>query len=253
MCQQLGRDGLLGHWRQLPVPDLGPGQRRRLCQWLHPGRPVFGSNIAAALHRFDQRIATYLDQLTAAGKLDSTLLILSSKQGQSPVDESTLKHVNPDALVNAAGVEVAFMTGDDAALLWLRNSHDAATAKANLMAHAAALNIDAVMAGDEVWEFGLGDPRTDPRAPDLAVVAKAGTLYSTNTQTANHGAWLPDDLDVPLVLYNPALSAANITNEVKTTQVASTILSALGLPLVQLDGWREEGSPVLPFSGLNNY
>jgi hypothetical protein len=214
--------------------------------------PVFGSNILAALKRYDAKLKIFLDQLKAAGKLDSTLLILSSKQGQSPVDESTLKHISSDALLNATGVEVSFFTGDDAGLLWLAHGSDAATAKANLLAKAESLNIESVLAGDEIWEYGFGNPRKDPRAPDVAVIAKDGTLFSTNNQTGNHGAWLPDDLEVPLVFYNPTLMAANHSLQVQTRQLAATMLSALGLPLAQLDGWREEGSPVVPFLGLAN-
>ncbi|KAK4560599.1 hypothetical protein LTR86_005796 [Recurvomyces mirabilis] len=212
--------------------------------------PVFGRNISLTLDRYDQRLATFVSQLKTAGKLESTLLVLSSKQGQSPVNETTLKHINPELLINSTGVDVAFLTGDDAALMWLTNGADAVTAKTNLLANASKLNIDSVLAGDEVWEFGFGNPRSDPRAPDVVVRAKDGTLYSANTQTANHGAWLPDDLQVPLVFYNPTFTKANYSLPVRTQQIASTMLSALGLPLAQLDGWRVEGTPVLPFLGL---
>jgi hypothetical protein len=214
--------------------------------------PVFGTNITKTLQRYDQKIAEFINHLESVGKLDSTLLVLSSKQGQSPVNETSLKHVSSDGLLKSTGVDVAFWTGDDAALIWLKNSYDADTAKKNLMANATALNIDYVLAGDEVWEFGFGNPRKDPRAPDVAVIAKDGTLFSTNSQTENHGAWLPDDLEVPLIFYNPAFSAMKISLPIQTKQIASTMLAALGLPLAQLDSWRVEGSPVIPYLGLEN-
>ncbi|RDW68157.1 hypothetical protein BP6252_09553 [Coleophoma cylindrospora] len=214
--------------------------------------PIWGANLTKAFEHFDAKLSIFMDQLKAAGKLESTLLILSSKQGQSPVDESTLKHIDSNLVINATGVEVSFLTGDDAALLWLKDGSQAALAKENLMAQATELNIDYVLASDEVWEFGFGNPRVDPRAPDVVIAAKDGTLYSTNTQTANHGAWLPDDLDVPMVFYNPTFTGKNMTLPVKTTQLASTMLSALGLPLAQLDGWRKEGAPVLPYLNLPN-
>ncbi|KAK9384480.1 alkaline-phosphatase-like protein [Lipomyces mesembrius] len=215
--------------------------------------PIFGKNLTTAFKAVDAKLGVFIKQLKAAGKLESTLLILGSKQGQSPVDESTLTHVDPQKVINATGVEVSFMTGDDAALIWLKNGFDAVTAKTNLLAQAKALNIQSVLAGDEVWEYGFGNPRFDPRAPDIVIYAKDGTLFSTNTQTENHGAWVPDDLEVPLVLYNPTFTHTNISLEVKTTQIATTILSALGLPLAQLDGWRSEGTPVLPYLGLPNH
>lgn len=212
--------------------------------------PVFGHNISLTLDRYDERLATFVSQLKSAGKLESTLLVLSSKQGQSPVNETTLKHIDSQLLINSTGVDVSFLTGDDAALLWLTNGTDAVTAKNNLLANASKLNIDSVLAGDEVWQYGFGNPRSDPRAPDVVVRARDGILYSTNTQTENHGAWLQDDLEVPLVFYNPTFTPVNYSLPVRTQQIASTMLSALGLPLAQLDGWRVEGTPVLPFLDL---
>lgn len=74
------------------------------------------------------------------------------------------------------------------------------------------------------------------------IIAKDETLFSTNTQTENHGAWLPGSLEVPMILYNPSFSLANHSLEVKTTQLASTMPSTLGLPLAQLNGWKSKGS-----------
>jgi len=85
------------------------------------------------------------------------------------VDESTLKHINSQLIINATGVEVSFLTGDDAALIWLKDGSQAALAKANLLAQAAALNIQNVLAGDEVWQYGFGNPRFDARAADVVM------------------------------------------------------------------------------------
>jgi hypothetical protein len=51
----------------------------------------------------------------------------------------------------------------------------------------------------------------------------------------DHGGFLPQGLDVPLIAYNPNLKPANITQVVSNQQVASITLQALGLPLAQLD------------------
>ncbi|KAJ6102005.1 hypothetical protein N7486_004432 [Penicillium sp. IBT 16267x] len=213
--------------------------------------PIFSPNLTATLHAADAKLGAFIEQLKDAGKLESILLIVSSKQGQSPVDESTLTLIDPQLVIDATGVNVSLLTSSDVGLIWLEDGHDAVTAKTNLLAKAEELNIVNVLAGDEVWEYGFGNPRLDPRAPDVIVLAKDGTLYESGA-TEDHGAWFPDDLDVPLVFYNPTFTHANISLEVRTTQIASTILAALGLPLAQLDGWRAEGSPVLPFLGLSN-
>jgi hypothetical protein len=93
---------------------------------------------------------------------------------------------------------------------------------------------------------GFGSPRLDPRVPDLIINATVSTLWTTTTQIMNHSSFLTQDLNVPLIAYNPNLRFRNVTEQVFNRQVASTLLMALGLPLAQLDGWRLGMSPVLP-------
>lgn len=129
--------------------------------------------------------------------------------------------------------------------MWLSNPADTQKAKANLLSN-TALGISYVLAGDEVTLAGFGSPSLDPRVPDLVIGAKVGTLWNTGFEFEDHGGFLPQDLDVPLIAYNPKLRAKNITEVVTNRQVASTLLQALGLPLAQLDGYRLGESPVLP-------
>jgi hypothetical protein len=129
--------------------------------------------------------------------------------------------------------------------MWLANSSDAATAKANLLAN-TTLGIDFVLAGDEVTLAGYGSPYLDPRVPDLIIGAKVGTLWNSGFEFEDHGGFLPQSLNTVLLAYNPSLSAKNVTEQVSNRQVASSLLAALGLPLAQLDGYRLGESPVLP-------
>jgi hypothetical protein len=39
----------------------------------------------------------------------------------------------------------------------------------------------------------------------------------------DHGGFLPQDLDVPLIAYNPKLQAKNVTETVSNRQVASSL------------------------------
>ena len=129
--------------------------------------------------------------------------------------------------------------------MWLEKSSDAQKAKRNLLAN-SSLGISYVLAGDEVTAAGYGSPFFDSRVPDLIIGAKVGTLWNNGFEFEDHGGFLPQDLDVPLIAYNPNLKPANITQVVNTRQVASTMLQALGLPLAQLDAYRLGDSPVLP-------
>lgn len=63
------------------------------------------------------RLETFLDDLQSADKLDSTLLLLGSKQGQGPVDPKTLVVSDPQTVVDGAGVPVAFFVGEDGGIV----------------------------------------------------------------------------------------------------------------------------------------
>jgi hypothetical protein len=129
--------------------------------------------------------------------------------------------------------------------MWLANASDTQTAKANLLAN-ATLGISYVLAGDEVALAGFGSPSLDPRVPDLVIGAKVGTLWNVGFEFEDHGGFLPQDLNVPLLAYNPKLKPKNVTEVVSNRQVASTLLQVLGLPVAQLDGFRLGEAPVLP-------
>ena len=129
--------------------------------------------------------------------------------------------------------------------MWLQNPADAPTAKANLLAN-SSLGIAYVLIQDEVTLAGYGSPYLDSRVPDLIIGAKVGTLWNEGFEFTDHGGFLPQDLDVPLIAYNPSLRAKNVTEVVSNRQVASTLLYALGLPVDQLDGYRLGEAPVLP-------
>jgi hypothetical protein len=61
-----------------------------------------------------------------------------------------------------------------------------------------------------------------------------------------HGGFGHDDTNVIMLLSNPNFHAKTITSPVETTQVAPTILKALGLDPDDLQAVRTEGTQVLP-------
>jgi membrane-anchored protein YejM (alkaline phosphatase superfamily) len=72
-----------------------------------------------ALHEADARLGTFLNFLQSSGKLDSTLVMIGSKQGQGPINPKTLKVSNPD-FMGGTGVPVAFFTGEDGGVVSTR-------------------------------------------------------------------------------------------------------------------------------------
>jgi hypothetical protein len=129
--------------------------------------------------------------------------------------------------------------------MWLENPSDAPKAKANLLAK-SSLGIAYVLIGDEITLAGYGSPYLDSRVPDLIIGAKVGTLWNQGFEFVDHGGFLPQDLNVPLIAYNPSIKAKNITEVVSNRQIASSLLFAVGLPVDQLDGYRLGESPILP-------
>jgi hypothetical protein len=129
--------------------------------------------------------------------------------------------------------------------MWLENASDAAKAQANLLSN-SSLGISYVLIGAEITLAGYGSPTLDSRVPDLIIGAKVGTLWNQGFEFVDHGGFLPQDLDVPLIAYNPSINAKNVTETVSNRQIASSLLFAVGLPVEQLDGYRLGESPVLP-------
>jgi arylsulfatase A-like enzyme len=77
----------------------------------------------------------------------------------------------------------------------------------------------------------------------LSLICKEAWLERTRAVFAH------DDTNVIMLVSNPGLQAGIVTSFVETTQVAPTILQALGLDPGSLDAVQKEGTPVLP--GLN--
>ena len=111
------------------------------------------------------------------------------------------------------------------------------------------LFIEYVLAGDSL-KLKFNDPLHDNRTPDLFVQPEYGTIYTTSKKkNAEHGGFSFGDTNVALVVSNPRLSARTIKTPVATSQVAPTILEALGLEAEALDAVRIEHTRLLPGLG----
>ncbi len=91
-----------------------------------------------------------------------------------------------------------------------------------------------------------GNGRSNIRRVLLISVDGMHALDYENCVKAEHGGFAQDDTNVILLVSNPDFRARTVTSFVETTQVAPTILRALGLRPSDLDAVRQEGTPVLP-------
>jgi arylsulfatase A-like enzyme len=204
--------------------------------------------------------------LQAAGIYDSTLFIVSAKHGQSPINPVKTKkpghfadlvfaldNSNPvGILINNAGNNCAsgpcgFVMDDDIALVWLPDQSQTKTVADYFNAHANELFIEEVMSGEEL-KLRFRDPLTDTRTPDIIVQPVYGTIYTTSSKkNAEHGGFSFGDTNVGLIVSNPEFEGRVVKTPVATSQVAATLLQALGIDPSGLDAVRKEGTEVLPF------
>jgi len=77
--------------------------------------------------------------------------------------------------------------------------------------------------------------------PNVAV-----TYSGSTTMIGDHGGFAHDDTNVILLVANPRFTAQTVSAQTATTQVAPTIVKALGLDPRALDAVRAEGTPGLP-------
>jgi len=141
-------------------------------------------------------------------------------------------------------------TQDDISLLWLAPDKSTSTAVGLLETNAKAAGIGQIFYGPSLETMfnapGL-PPNGDPRSPDIIVQPNVGVIYTgSSKKQAEHGGFAHDDTNVMMLVSNPDFDASTVTAFVETTQVAPTILKALGLDPNKLDGVQKEGTPVLP-------
>jgi hypothetical protein len=182
---------------------------------------------------------------------DSTLIIVTAKHGQSPIDPAKRQLVDGKQIglvVNSVAEDLAAqVTTDSVALIWLKDQKKTADAVAQLAANKRPLAIAKIYAGAELANL-FADPMTDSRAPDIMLQPDAGVIYTkpTATKIAEHGGASFDDRQVALLLSHPALVPGRVSSPVATVQVAPTILKSLGLDPQKLEAVKIEKTQALP-------
>ena len=211
----------------------------------------------------DTAIGEIVGALKSAGIYNDTLLIITAKHGESPIDPT--RYVadgsnTPATLLATAGL-IPFSesplnstgigaTEDDVSVLWLKKGSSVPTAVGLLEDNAAAIGLGEIYYGGSLalnYNVGGTEPGEDPRSPDIIVTPNVGVTYSGSTSMiGDHGGFAHDDTNVMLLVSNPTFSPQTAAALVATRQVAPTIVKALGLNPWALDAVRAEGTPVLP-------
>lgn len=213
------------------------------------GTPTAG--LADALRHTDASIGSMVQALDRRGLLDHTLIIVSAKHGQSPVDPTLRRIVSSKLIPNAINAIAPGLVGqateDDVALIWLTNQSLTNQVVSTLTSQAMPLAIESVLSGSTLAAM-FGDPRLDSRTPDVIALPQHGVIYTkpTATKVAEHGGFAHDDTNVPILVAGPTISHEINLMPVHTAQIAPTILHALGLDASALRGVQLEGTSALP-------
>jgi arylsulfatase A-like enzyme len=208
----------------------------------------------------DASIGDIVGALKSAGIYDDTLLIVTAKHGDSPIDprsyvaEGTntpatlLGNAIPysESPLNSTGIGA---TEDDVSVLWLKQGASVSAAVELLESNAAAIGLGQIFYGPSLWlNYGVGglDPGQDPRTPDIIVVPNVGVTYSgSTTMIADHGGFGHDDTNVVMLVANPRFKGSMVFATTTTTQIAPTVIKALGLDPMALEAVRQEGTAPL--------
>ncbi|TCK37181.1 type I phosphodiesterase/nucleotide pyrophosphatase [Paraburkholderia sp. BL8N3] len=242
-----------------------------------------GPQVAAAIAYADGAIGKMVAELKAKSLFSSTVVIVTSKHGQSPADHTKLVK-NGDtlaALLEASNfldskgnigqaatksgrlndgsglVGTGFVQDDDVGLIWLRDQSQMASAVATLQANLGCTATGICADGSQASILSgaalaakFGDP-AQGRTPDIIVQPNPGVIYtSSKAKDAEHGGNAPDDSHLGLLVAYPGLQAATNATTVSTTQVAPTILKSLKLDPNALQSVAVEGTQVLPGLGF---
>jgi hypothetical protein len=251
--------------------------------------PTVGpSNVLTdALQHTDQSIGKILTAIRSNPVLaNNTLVVLVAKHGQDPRDGvGTLLKDNliPDAIDFHLGDPNAVnqATQDDVSLIWLKDQSKISdvtkylhslknlplctgtSSGSTTSAPTCNPGIAHVYSGTKAYQLGLApSPYPDNRIPDIFVQTLPGYIFvgnpSAGKKIAEHGAlFTKDATNIALVIGGDGLlsdvKGTTINDKVRTTQIAVTVLNALGLNPNLLTGARIEGTQALPSTGIRAY
>jgi hypothetical protein len=215
-------------------------------------------SLLAEIQYVDGAIGQMVSELNKQGLLESTLIIISAKHGQSPIDPNRVLRIPadnpsdepPSQILSLSGVgpglPVAQADEDDISMLWLTDQSQTESDVATLAANEDLFGQGEIFAGPSLT-LQFNDPLTDSRTPDIIVAPNVGVIYTGGkAKVAEHGGFAYDDRNVLLIVSNPRYKASTFNDQVETRQIAPTIVKALGLDPNQLSAVVSEHTETLP-------
>ena len=209
----------------------------------------------------DASIGDIVNALKDRGIYDQTLIIVTAKHGESPIDPKLYQADTANTPATLLGSAIPYSesplnstgigaTEDDVSVLWLKKGASVNTAVDLLENNLTAIGMGQLYYGSSLalnYNVGGTGPGEDPRSPDIIVTPNIGVTYVGGSSVlGDHGGFAHDDTNVIMLVEHPHFRAQTVSSAATTAQVAPTILKALGLNPKALDAVRAEGTAVLP-------
>jgi hypothetical protein len=220
-----------------------------------------GTELLGEIEYVDTAIGEIVSGLKANGVYNNTLVIITAKHGESPIDPTRYLADGSDTPATLLGNLIPYSesplnttgigaTEDDVSVLWLKKGVPVQKAVDILEADATEIGLGEILYGGTLapnYNVGGLEPGQDSRTPDIIVNPNIGVTYSGSTaMIGDHGGFAHDDTNVMLLVANPGFTAQTVSSETATVQVAPTMLKALGMNPELLDAVKAEGTAVLP-------
>src|SRR5580658_6587968 len=243
--------------QSLSEPGVGAGGYQNAAAW--PSAQLLNE-----IQFVDASIGEIVNALKDANLYDNTLIIVTAKHGESPIDPTMYVANGSNTPATLLGTAIPASespltaggigaTEDDVSVLWLAPGASLTNAVALLEKNASAIGLGEIYYGPSLalnYNVGGLGPWQDPRSPDIIVTPNVGMTYSGNTaMIGDHGGFSHDDTNVIMLVANPRFTPQTVSATTRTAQVAPTILKALGLDPMALEAVTLEGTQALPEVG----
>jgi arylsulfatase A-like enzyme len=238
-------------------------------------------DLVNAINHTDQSIGLILDELKKTGQADSTLVILTAKHGQNPVQDPTVGlsssfnstdgAVGGDGELTAIGALLARngialaseRGGDTSSLIYLKNPADVQKAVALLnkkdysfdtaldkvsdptgkttFGTEDALAQGNILYGQALINAGLGDPLTNDRAPDIVVALNTGYFFGNATKKRSEHGGFTDADTHVATIVGSTGLAPSLQGKVEAQTVSTTQIAVTTLQALGLDANQLQG------------
>jgi hypothetical protein len=199
----------------------------------------------------DHQVGRIQEALARADIAESTMIVLTAKHGNSPIDVAKRKIISEPEFCGLIDQVEKGLAGqcvvDTVGLIWLKDQSKTAQVVAKFHENQERFGIHKIYSGATL-KMRWNDPQEDPRMPDIIVQPLLGVMWGNpeSPKLAEHGGFFDEDTNVALMVSWPGGKGEVIKTPVTTMQVAPTILQALGLKGSDLKAVQLERTAVLP-------